>query len=225
MFAAGIDLERGTNTPEVGVYQINTSTGALTEIFGSPLAVPNGNGSTTSAPTQLYMAPNNQYLYLTLASGGTDILSFTESTPSLGVPNSNNLVNLSTGGTSQNNVVANAASTLLFMTEIGTGVRVFTIGTGGALSEIKGSPFCGGHWRHRHCFECSWDKPVRDQQGQRGRSVVSRLLPQGRWARSRHSQEVLIPWEPCRTPSRLTNREVFLLWQIQGERLILAFTP
>ncbi len=144
LFAAGIDLASGTNTPEVGVYQIDTSTGALTEISGSPLAVPNGNGSTSSAPTQLYMAPNNQYLYLTLASGGTDILSFTESTPSLGVPTSNNLVNLSTGGTSQNNVVANAASTLLFMTETGTGVRVFTIGTGGALSEIKGSPFAAG---------------------------------------------------------------------------------
>ena len=144
LLAAGIDLASGTNTPEVGVYQIDTSTGALTEISGSPLAVPNGNGSTSSAPTQLYMAPNNQYLYLTLASGGTDILNFTESTPSLGVPSSGNLVNLSTGGTSQSNVVANATSTLLFMTEIGTGVRVFTIGAGGALTEIKGSPFAAG---------------------------------------------------------------------------------
>ncbi len=144
LFAAGIDLASGTNSPQVGVYQINTTSGALTEISGSPLAVPNGNGSTSSAPTQLYMAPNNQYMYLTLASGGTDILNFTESTPSLGVPNTNNLVNLTSTANSQNNVVANAASTLLFMSETGAGVRVFTIGAGGSLAEIKGSPFAAG---------------------------------------------------------------------------------
>lgn len=144
LFAAGIDLGSGSNSPEVGVYAINTSTGALTEETGSPLAVPNGNGSSNGSPTQLYMAPNNEYMYLTLGSGATDILSFTESNGGLGVPTSNNLVNLSSNGSSQNNVIANAASTLLFMTETGAGVRVFTIGSGGALAEIKGSPFAAG---------------------------------------------------------------------------------
>ena len=144
LFAAGIDLSSGTNTPEVAVYQIDSSNGTLTELTGSPLAVPNGNGSTTSAPTQLYVAPNDAYVYLTLGSGGTDILNFTESTGALGSLASNNLISLTKNGSSQNNVVANAASTQLFMTEIGAGVRVFNLGKGGVPTEIAGSPFAAG---------------------------------------------------------------------------------
>lgn len=142
LFAGGIDLSSGTNTPEVGVYQINTSTGTLAELTNSPVAVTNGNGSSTSLPTQLYVAPNDAYVYLTLGSGGTEILNFSASS---GLGDNGDHINLSTAGTSQNDVVANAGSTQLFMTETGAGVRVFNIGTNGVPSaEISGSPFKAG---------------------------------------------------------------------------------
>jgi 6-phosphogluconolactonase len=41
-------------------------------------------------------------------------------------------------------VVANSASSLLFIAETGLGVRVFTIGSSGQTTEITGSPFAAG---------------------------------------------------------------------------------
>ena len=77
-----------TTEPEIGVYQIDTSTGALTTVTGSPLVLAqSGNGSNTgvlaNAPNQVYITPNNQLVYLTLGSGGTEILTFSASNAAL----------------------------------------------------------------------------------------------------------------------------------------------
>jgi hypothetical protein len=133
-------LTAGTATIEMGGYGIDSSTGALTAGTGFPLAVATANTSTTALPTQLYFTPDDSLIYLTLGNGGTEYLTYTA--PG-GVTDGGNLP-LSTNGTSQNNVVANSASSLLFVTETGKGVRVFTIASGGGLAEISGSPFAAG---------------------------------------------------------------------------------
>jgi 6-phosphogluconolactonase (cycloisomerase 2 family) len=145
LLAASEDLS--TTLPEIGVYQIDTATGALTAVTGSPLELAqSGNGSTTgtpaNAPNQLYIAPNNSLVYLTLGSGGTEILTFDASTQNLN--DTQTYIKLATGGTGQIGVVANAASTVLYVTEIGVGVRAFTIGSNATLTEISGSPYKAG---------------------------------------------------------------------------------
>lgn len=140
LFAAGFDL--ANSSLEVGVYQIDTSAGTLTALSGSPLGVNNGNGSTSSAPTQLYMTPNNSYLYLTLGSAGTEVLNFTESTGNLS--DTGSYIKLSTNGSAQNYAVANSASTVLYVSEIGAGIRAMSIGTDGVPTDISGSPFAAG---------------------------------------------------------------------------------
>ena len=141
LLVAGIDLSSGTNTAEVDSFAINSSTGVLTPALTAPMDIATGVSSTTSAPSQLYVAPNNSYVYVTLGTGGTEALTFSSSNGSFG--DTGNLA-LSRNGSSQNGVVANAGSTLLFITETGTGVRVLKTGTNGGLTEISGSPFAAG---------------------------------------------------------------------------------
>ncbi len=141
LLVAGIDLSSGTNVPEVQSYAINSSTGALTAANTSPFDVDTGNTSTTAVPSQLYLAPDNSLAYLTLGTGGTEVLTFDATNGGFG---DQAHLGLLSGGSSQNGVIANAASTLLFITETGIGVRVLTIGTNGNLTEIKGSPFAAG---------------------------------------------------------------------------------
>ena len=149
-----------TTEPEIGVYQIDTSTGALTTVTGSPLVLAqSGNGSNTgvlaNAPNQVYITPNNQLVYLTLGSGGTEILTFSASNAAL--TDTGTFLNLKTTGTGQVGVVSNSTSTVLYISEIGTGVRALTIGTNGALSEVSGSPFKSGNGPAGMVFDSTGD--------------------------------------------------------------------
>lgn len=142
LLAAGINLASGTGAPAVGVYAIDTSTGGLTAQPNSPLAVAAGNAASTATPGQLYIAPNDADVYLTFGTGGTEILNFTSSDG--GLSDTATHINLSSKGLSQSQVLANSTSTVLYVTETGAGIRAFSIGTSGALTEISGSPFATG---------------------------------------------------------------------------------
>ena len=141
LVVSGIDLSSGANTADVDSFAINASTGALTAALTAPMDIDTGNTSTTSGPSQLYITPNNALVYVTLGTGGTEALTFDSSDGTFG---DTGTLPLTTNGSSQNGVIANAASTLLFVTETGTGVRVLTIGASGGLTEITGSPFAAG---------------------------------------------------------------------------------
>ena len=147
LLAASADLTTTPATPLIGIYQINATTGALTPVTGSPLRVAPGNGSTATnpanAPTSLYITPNNKYVYLTLGSGGTEILTFSATGGVL--TDTKTHMNLAKGGFGQIGVTASAGTTTLFLTETGVGVRAFTIAAGGALTEVTGSPFKTGN--------------------------------------------------------------------------------
>ncbi len=136
-----------TTLPEVALYTINTSSGALTPATGSPLQVIAGNGSTSStpgnAPFQLCITPNNAYVYLTLGGGGTEILTFNAA--NAGLTDTGVHLNLLNGGSGEYGAISNATSTVLYVAEIGIGVRALSIGSGGALTEVSGSPFKSGN--------------------------------------------------------------------------------
>ncbi len=113
------------------IFQINTSTGTITQTSQGTIALSSGN------PTQVYVTPDNQYVYIGLGPGGTDGFTFNSST---GVVSGKiHLVPLN--GASDNTFAADNNSAYLFVGEAGTGIRSLAIGTGGGLTEVTGSPF------------------------------------------------------------------------------------
>ena len=131
----------------IGIYTINTSTGLLTAVTGSPLPLYTGNGSTPAVvtPTGLLITPNNSYVYVSLATLGVQILTLgtggalsTGSAPSVLTPISTSTSPSDTG------LASDPLSAFLFVSEFNTGLRVLSIGTGGSLKEVSGSPYAVG---------------------------------------------------------------------------------
>lgn len=122
-------------TPTAYLYSINTSTGALTSEGSIPLDA--------GTPNQIVFTPNDSFVYVSLGTGGVDILSFNSSTGALSGP-SGKLAPLATVNADLG-LAVDPASKYLFVTETGeNGVRVLTIGTAGALKENSGSPYSTG---------------------------------------------------------------------------------
>ncbi len=119
------------SSPQLLVFQINTSTGVITQTSQGTIVLSSGN------PTQVYVTPNNQYVYIGLGPGGTDGFSFSSST---GVV-SGKIHLVPINGASDNTFAADNNSAYLFVGEAGTGIRSLAIGTGGSLTEVTGSPF------------------------------------------------------------------------------------
>jgi 6-phosphogluconolactonase len=131
----------------IGIYQINTSTGLLTALSGSPLQLYTGNTTTPSVitPTGLLITPNNSYVYVSLGTLGVQVLTLgaggalsTGNAPTILAP-------LSTSSSPADyGLASNPNSAFLFVAEINTGLREFSIGTNGGLTEISGSPYAVG---------------------------------------------------------------------------------
>ncbi|MGO8720083.1 MAG: lactonase family protein [Acidobacteriaceae bacterium] len=119
------------SSPQLLIFQINTSTGTLTQSSQGTIPLDAGN------PTQVYVTPNNEYVYVGLATGGTDGFTFNSSTGTV----SNQLHLAPLNGGSDNALAADNNSAYLIVGEAGSGIRVLSIGTNGALKEVTGSPF------------------------------------------------------------------------------------
>jgi 6-phosphogluconolactonase (cycloisomerase 2 family) len=145
LLASGFGTSIGAQA--IGIYTINTSTGLLTAITGSPLPLYTGNGSTPAVvtPTGLLITPNNAYVYVSLGSLGVQILTLgtggalsTGNAPTLLLP-----ISTSTSP-SDMGLASDPLSAFLFVAEINSGLRVLSIGTGGSLKEVSGSPYATG---------------------------------------------------------------------------------
>ena len=131
----------------IGIYQINTTTGLLTALTGSPLALYTGSTSpgTVVTPTGMVITPNNSYVYVSLGTLGVQVLTLgasgalsTGSAPTLLAPLSTSTSPADYG------LASNPGSAFLFVAEINTGLREFSIGTNGGLTEVSGSPYAVG---------------------------------------------------------------------------------
>jgi 6-phosphogluconolactonase len=145
LLAAGISTSIAAQA--IGIYQINTSTGLLTALSGSPLALYTGNASTATVvtPTAMLITPNNSYVYVSLQSLGVQVLTLgtggalsTGTTPTFLPPLKTSISPADYGLASDPN------SKFLFVCELNTGLRVLSIGTSGTLNEISGSPYATG---------------------------------------------------------------------------------
>jgi 6-phosphogluconolactonase len=126
---------RGTN--DVSAYTINTATGVLTPVTGSPF--PAGTN-----PSAVAVSPNGRFAFVSNAStnnvsaysinAATGVL-----TPVTGSP-------FSTGGAAPSAVTVSPNGAFAFVANLGSNnVSVFTINAGtGALTAVAGSPFVVG---------------------------------------------------------------------------------
>ncbi|MGB8480893.1 MAG: beta-propeller fold lactonase family protein [Acidobacteriaceae bacterium] len=112
-------------------FQIDAATGALHSGSQLPALDP-------GKPTEVYLTPDNQELFVALGKGGVDGFPFDPATGAVGTRQ--HLAPLH--GTSANNVLtSDIASRHLYVGEANTGIRAFSIGNGATLQEISGSPF------------------------------------------------------------------------------------
>ena len=146
-YLLAVGISTAQQVQAIGIYTIDTSTGLLTAVTGSPLALYTGNTSTPTivAPTGLLITPNNSYVYASLGTLGVQVLTLGSggalaagATPTLLAP-----LNSSTSPSDQR-TASDPNSLFLFVAEINTGLRVFSIGSGGSLSEVSGSPYAVG---------------------------------------------------------------------------------
>ncbi len=145
LLASGIGIARAAQA--IGIYQINTSTGLLTALTGSPLALYTGNASTATVvtPTGMLITPNNSYVYVSLYTLGVQVLTLgtggalsTGSAPTILAPKS------TSSSPSDYGLASDPTSKFLFVAEFNTGLRVLSIGTNGTLNELSGSPYATG---------------------------------------------------------------------------------
>jgi 6-phosphogluconolactonase (cycloisomerase 2 family) len=112
-------------------FQIDAATGALHPVSQSP-------GLDPGTPTEVYLTPDNQELFVALGKGGVDAFPFDAVTGALGTRQHVAPLHSS----SADDVVASdGASRNLYVGEANTGIRTFSIGGGATLQEISGSPF------------------------------------------------------------------------------------
>ncbi|HEY3989978.1 MAG TPA: beta-propeller fold lactonase family protein [Acidobacteriaceae bacterium] len=129
----------------VGEYAVN-SDGTLSEVNGSPVSItfPSGTDTTNLAVQNIAVAPNSSYVFVTLGQLGIVPLPFNTSgslsanTQVFGPKATSGVANQDIG------LAVNPTSSALFIGETNVGVRVFTIGSNSALTEISGSPFAAG---------------------------------------------------------------------------------
>ena len=145
LLAAGIGTSIGAQA--IGIYSIDPTTGLLTAITGSPLALYTGTATTATVvtPTGMLITPNNSYVYVSLASLGVQVLTLGSGGALSAGTAPTYLSPLSTSTSPADyGLASNPTSTFLFVAEFNTGLREFSIGTAGALNEISGSPYAVG---------------------------------------------------------------------------------
>jgi 6-phosphogluconolactonase len=127
-------------TQQLDIYQINSSTGALTLSSNAPYTV----GSGTWIPTSLKVSPNGALIFAALGTGGDAIFTFNTVT---GLATSSTYLATNNTQTSDNGYAIDSTSTYLYIARSGVngGVAVYTIGTGGTLNPVAGSPFAAGN--------------------------------------------------------------------------------
>ncbi|MGA7886492.1 MAG: beta-propeller fold lactonase family protein [Acidobacteriaceae bacterium] len=131
---------------QVYAFQINSSTGALSQPLSSSVAtLPNCTPSSDLAGLNpgLVIAPNDNYVYASCGTAGIYVLSFDSTSGAL---TEIGAVNAKNGGADSGLAIAALSGTdyLLATETVTNGVRVFSIVSNGQFTEITGSPFSTG---------------------------------------------------------------------------------
>jgi 6-phosphogluconolactonase len=128
----------GINT-QLDILAINKSTGALTLVGTVPYAVQNAQ----VLPKMVKVSPDGTLIYAALGTGGDVVFTFNTAT---GVATMNGTLAPVSAQTSDNAVAIDGTTKHLYIARSGVsgGLAAYTIGTGGALTSVAGSPFKAG---------------------------------------------------------------------------------
>ena len=131
------------STQQLDIFQINSSTGALTSVGAGQPAV----YSVTSGvwqPTSVRISPNGALIFAALGTGGDAVFTFNTAT---GAAVSSQYLPTGNTTTADFGLAIDPNTAYLYVARSGTngGVAVFSIGAGGQLSPVKGSPFAAGN--------------------------------------------------------------------------------
>lgn len=128
------------NGISIDEFQINNTTGALTQQAGAAYSITNA----VVLPRAIKVAPNGGFVFAALGTAGDLVFTLNETT---GVITSSQKLSTGSAETSDNALAVSPSSNYLYIGRSGTngGLAVFAIASGtGALSSISGSPFSAG---------------------------------------------------------------------------------
>jgi 6-phosphogluconolactonase (cycloisomerase 2 family) len=130
-------------TQQLDIYQINSSTGALTAQAQSPATYSLHAGAGTWQPSAVQVSPDGTLIFAALGTGGDVVFSFNTTTGLAGQVQSLATPNPSTG---DYGLAVDPKTAFLYVARSGTngGVAVYIIGSGGSLNAVTGSPFAAG---------------------------------------------------------------------------------
>jgi len=132
----GLDLTRNT----VDLFQIDSSSGGLTPVTAASYDALTG----TINPQMLKVSPAGNLIFCALGNGGERIFTFDTTSGQLADYHQTLTFNNST--TSDNALAIDSTASYLYIARSGTngGVAVYSIGAGGVLNSVAGSPFASG---------------------------------------------------------------------------------
>jgi len=127
-------------TQQLDIFQINASTGALTSV-NAPTTYSITSG--TWQPSDVRVSPDGTLIFAALGTAGDVVFTFNTTS---GVATSSQGLNTGDVATGDYGLAISPKTTYLYIARSGTngGVAVFSIGSGGALTSVTGSPFAAG---------------------------------------------------------------------------------
>jgi 6-phosphogluconolactonase len=128
-------------TQQLDIFQINASTGALTSV-NAPATYSTTSG--TWQPSDVRVSPDGTLIFAALGTAGDIVFTFNTTT---GVAVSSQGLTTGNAATGDYGLAVNANTTYLYIARSGTngGVAGFSIGSGGALTPVAGTPFIAGN--------------------------------------------------------------------------------
>jgi 6-phosphogluconolactonase len=127
-------------TQQLDIFQINTTTGALTSVT-KPAVYSILSG--TWSPSSVRISPNGQFIFAALGTAGDVVFSFNTAS---GIALSTANLQVPTTTTSDFGLAIDKNTAYLYIARSGTqgGVAVYSIGGNGSLIAVTGSPFTAG---------------------------------------------------------------------------------
>jgi 6-phosphogluconolactonase (cycloisomerase 2 family) len=127
-------------TRQIDIFQINASTGALTSVT-NPATYSITSGTWT--PSDVRVSPDGTLIFAALGTAGDVVFTFNTTT---GAATSSQALALGDAATGDFGLAVSPKTSYLYIARSGTngGVAVYSIGSGGLLTSVTGSPFAAG---------------------------------------------------------------------------------